>query len=385
MRCRRALGGKLLHKYSATLFLLIVAPASYAQSLQDRVTLGGVTATHEGESIQVNMTRNVALPGGLDVRLEVAYEDDLSPNLFAEDPPSFRHTLSFESDETESQTELTPVDNMIVDAPITVTVTVLESFDYEIRGTRSRSVTVADDESYVIYARLPEGEPDAVTEGGAVTVEFIRCSSGALPEAGAAPTLCGETDMYAPAASYDVRTTVVGDYLPTASRPSSVSFDEGSYSTRVTLQTVDDEVDAANGSILIETDPDDYDSPRADQNLRIGVLNSVPSKIAIDSIAGDIEGEALVVGLSREMNLANPVSVEIAVSYADNWRPRLFSEGDSSFNKTIEFAANQSEAEIAIATVDNSIHDGGVTVRVTLVEPEDGAYTIDETQNLAST
>ena len=365
---------------------LMAAPASHAQlQFSDIVTLDSVTATHEGESIQVELSR-VAVQAlvARQVSLEVTYEDDLPPSLFTEGSRSFQRVVTFGSDESEASFELTPVDNTIVDAPISVTVSILDGFGYAVGTTGSRSVTVADDEFYVIHARLPTGSPDVVAEGDAVAVEFIRCSSGAMPEDDAAPTLCGETAMYAPAAGYDVRTTVVGPHLPAASRPQSVSFAEDSYAATVTLQTIDDGVDAANSSILIETDPTDYDSPRADQNLSIRVLNDVPARIALESVAGSVEGEDLVIGLSREMNLANPVSARIAVSYLDFSGPKLFADGDSSFSRVVEFAAQQTEAEISIATVDNDIFDDFVAVDVDLGPSGDGAYTLDESRKSGS-
>ncbi|WP_419838184.1 Calx-beta domain-containing protein [Candidatus Poriferisodalis sp.] len=264
--------------------------------------------------------------------------------------PTGSHTVTIPAGQSSKTLTLSSSDDSVdePDGSVTLTLNSDSVGGYTVGSLSSQSVQVLDDD-----------DPQLVA------APVVSVSAGAGVTEGGAALFTVSADV-APAADLPVSVTVSasGDYgVVTGSR--TVTIAAGTTSKVVSVATVDDSVDEADGSVSVTVaDGADYDVGTATATVAVADDDDPPTPVvSVSAGAGVSEGGAASFTLTASPPPASPISVSVSVGASGDF-------GAVTGSRTVTIGSDGS-ASFSVATSDDSVDEADGSVSVTVADGAD--------------
>ena len=292
------------------------------------VSIQAVTSSpEEGRDLVFRLNRTT--PAALPVHLAVEESEAmLGPN-----PPT---SVTFQSGESNVTLNVPTDDDQVVEAASTVTVTVQASTAYEVGSPQAASVTVRDNDAAAFALTMA---PTEIVEGDSAKVKVAITNGVTFATA--------QTIRLAfPAAATDTATK--GEDYTIASE--TLTLPAGDRAVTTTLPAVDDEEQEGAEKLTVSAT---HETTSIGSRALTIAASDVPPQVGIHADQAEVdEGEEVVFTLTRtkvtEPNDLPARTIPITVTDAYG---RLSTDPPPA---TVEFGAGATEAELRLATTDDT-------------------------------
>ena len=258
-------------------------------------------------------------------------------------------SVTFAPGDVEATISLATVDDGADEAEETVEVTLALPVPDPGLATLGASSTasgrIRDDEVPVVTAAA---EAATVTEGADAV--FVLTRTGLVSEA--------------LAVSFEV---TGGGAVLAGEPPGEATFEADAATVRVVLETANDTTDEPDAALTLAlADGDSWDLGAPSAATVTVEDNDAPPAVSIADAPAVMEGESL----AFPVRLSHPSAAEIVVAYTLGGTAAAGDDYTDGGAGSVAFAAGSTEAEIALATVDDDADEPEETVAVTLAAPD---------------
>ena len=351
---------------------------------QHLVWLSNVTeSVDEGGTINFTVERFGISQVDLDVKVDIVPASPIAGfNIISggDDTDGAEVTVTIPGGDLSASGSIGTINNSIVNVDVTITVSIDDtpteystpsnhpgSLSGESELLESATTTVRNGtDVYVTGVRLPSPKhvSDTITEGETITLQFMRCVGLANSEV---IRSCDDVvtqragAITPPALTQAIIVGGTGDFA-SGLLPLSVSFEAGSFSKTVEIETDDDSIDEYDGSLIFRTFANStLENRYVSITLRDNDVSTVALSLSDASIAED--GGVATVRASVSHPSDEPTTVTVSVS-PDS--PAVAGDYESSANQVLTIAAGQivSTGTVTITGVDNDVDAADKTVKV---------------------